>query len=136
MPPTILVVDDDPDILQLISTRLHMAKFNTLTAPSGEAALRTFFSQRPDLALLDVDMPGMGGIALCQRIREVSNTPVIFLTAMGAEADKVKGLRAGADDYIVKPFSKEELLARIEAVLRRSSLVTGKRESNIYSDGL
>jgi DNA-binding response OmpR family regulator len=135
MPATVLVVDDDSDILQLVSTRLKLAGYATLTASTVEDALRSFFANRPDLALLDVDMPGIGGFGLCQRIREVSGIPVIFLTALGAEADKIKGLRAGADDYVVKPFSKEELLARIDAALRRASMAPVSKAGAIYSDG-
>jgi two-component system KDP operon response regulator KdpE len=134
MSATILVVDDDPDILELVSTRLKLARYETITAPTANEGLRLFFANRPDLALLDVDMPGMGGLDLCERIREMSDIPVIFLTAMGAEADRVRGLQAGADDYIVKPFSKDELLARIAAALRRAAMPAVNRASHRYSD--
>ncbi len=135
MPATVLVVDDDPHILELVSTRLQLAGYQALTAPGGEEALKIFFARRPDLALLDVEMPGMGGVALCARIREVSDIPVIFLTAFGADSDKVKGLQAGADDYVVKPFSKDELLARIGAALRRAAMPSVKAAADSYSDG-
>jgi two-component system KDP operon response regulator KdpE len=132
---TVLVVDDDPDILELVATRLGLAGYRAVRASTTDEALRAFFSSRPDLALLDVDMPGLGGIGLCERIREVSDMPVIFLTALGAEADRVRGLRSGADDYVVKPFSKDELLARIAAVLRRTAAHHPGRQQFVYSDG-
>jgi len=118
----ILIVDDEPDILALVAARLEMAGHQTIQAATGEEGLRVFFDHRPELALLDIDMPGMDGIELCGRIREVSNIPVLFLTALGSEHEKVRGLAAGADDYIVKPFGRDELMARVGAVLRRASL--------------
>jgi DNA-binding response OmpR family regulator len=134
MSATVLVVDDDPDILELVSTRLRLAGYETLAAASADRALKLLFSSRPDLALLDVGMSGMDGIALCGRIREMSDIPIIFLTALGAEADRVRGLQAGADDYIVKPFSKDELLARVAAALRRAAMPAVKKISSVYSD--
>jgi DNA-binding response OmpR family regulator len=91
-----------------------------LTAGSGEAALRTFFSERPHLVVVDVMMPGMDGWELCARLREMSKTPVIMLTARSAEADKLRGFRLGVDDYVTKPFSFAEMAARIRAVLARA----------------
>jgi two-component system, OmpR family, KDP operon response regulator KdpE len=131
---TILVVDDDPDVLELVATRIGGAGYRPLMAPSAEEALKVFFARRPDLVILDVDMPGMGGLALCGRIREVSDVPVMFLSALGAESDRVKGLQAGGDDYIVKPFLKEELLARIRASLRRAAMPPVKHAPDAYSD--
>jgi OmpR family response regulator RpaB len=122
MPSKILVVDDEPDILELVETRLAMAGYETITAESGEEALKSFFTARPDLALLDLEMPGMDGFELCERIRQISDVPIIFLTVFGSEVHRVKGLQVGADDYIVKPFSKNELVARVEANLRRASI--------------
>ena len=130
----ILIVDDEPDILELVATRLEMAGHQTLKASTGEDGLRAFFQHKPDLALIDIDMPGMGGIELCGRIREVSNVPVIFLTALGAEHDKVRGLAAGADDYVVKPFGRDELVARVGAALRRATLPTSSTAPTSYSD--
>ena len=134
MPPKILVVDDEPDILELVETRLAMAGYETITAESGEEALKSFFTNRPDLALLDLEMPGMDGFELCERIRQMSDVPIIFLTAFGSEAHRVKGLQVGADDYIVKPFSKNELVARVEANLRRASMPSIQRDEEIYAD--
>jgi two-component system KDP operon response regulator KdpE len=131
----ILVVDDEPDILELVTTRLEKAGYDVVCADSGQAALRIFFQQRPDLALIDIEMPRMNGLELCTRIREVSEIPVIFLTAYGAEADRVKGLEAGADDYIVKPFGRNELAARVAAALRRAALPAVRTASaQVYAD--
>lgn len=132
----ILIVDDEPDILELVATRLEMAGHEPLKASTGEEGLRAFFQHRPDLTLIDIDMPGMDGIELCGRIREVSNTPVIFLTALGAERDKVRGLAAGADDYIVKPFGRDELVARVDAALRRATLPSSQSAPSTYSDNV
>ena len=134
MPSLILVVDDEPDILALVQTRLEMAGYETITAESGEEALKCFFTARPDLALLDLEMPGMDGFELCERIRQMSDVPIIFLTAFGSEAHRVEGLHVGADDYIVKPFSKDELVARVEANLRRASMPPVQRDEQIYAD--
>ena len=130
----ILVVDDEPDILELVQTRLEMAGYETIAAESGEEALKSFFVTRPDLALLDLEMPGMDGFELCERIRQMSDVPIIFLTAFGSEVHRIKGLQVGADDYIVKPFSKDELVARVEANLRRASMPSVQRDEQIYAD--
>lgn len=134
MPATILVVDDEPDILELVSIRLNMAGHRTVLAPNGEEALRSFFIERPDLAVVDIDLPGMDGIELCSRMREMSDIPVIFLSAMGSETDRVRGLQAGADDYIVKPFAREELAARVDAVLRRALMPAVRNGEDAYVD--
>lgn len=134
MPATILVVDDEPDILELVSMRLQMAGHRTVLASSGEEALKSFFIERPDLSLIDIDLPGIDGIELCARMREMSDIPVIFLSAMGSETDRVRGLQAGADDYIVKPFAKEELAARVDAVLRRASMPATRSGEDAYVD--
>ncbi|MDA1257759.1 MAG: response regulator, partial [Chloroflexi bacterium] len=115
----ILVVDDDPDVLEVVSQRLKLAGYRIEVAESSREALRAFYRESADLALLDVGLPEIDGYELCGRIREVSDIPVIFLTGRDNEADRVRGLKAGADDYIVKPFGAEELLARVEAALRR-----------------
>ncbi|NQW16595.1 MAG: response regulator transcription factor [Chloroflexi bacterium] len=130
----ILVVDDEPDILELVVARLEMAGHHAIQASTGEEGLRAFFEHRPELALLDIDMPGMDGIELCGRIREVSNIPVLFLTALGSENEKVRGLAAGADDYVVKPFGRDELMARVSAALRRASLPSLSKAPDAYSD--
>lgn len=116
----ILVVDDDPRLLKLVRIKLEMAGFAVTTASSGAAALEEFDLETPDATVLDVSMPGMDGFALTQRIREASNVPIIMLTAMGEQTQKVRGLELGADDYLTKPFDPDELVARVRALLRRS----------------
>ena len=117
----ILTVDDEPRFTRLIEANLTSAGYEVFIALEGQAALDLIVEEQPDLVLLDVMMPGMDGFGVLDRIREFSNIPVIMLTAKGEEADRVEGLNRGADDYVVKPFSATELLARVNAVLRRSS---------------
>lgn len=118
----ILVVDDEPRYLRLLEANLLTEGYQVFTASDGEAALEAFSSGPVDLVLLDVIMPRMDGFAVCQRIRQYSNVPIIILTAKGEEQDRVRGLDVGADDYLVKPFSVTELLARVRAVLRRAQV--------------
>jgi two-component system KDP operon response regulator KdpE len=118
---TILVVDDEPQIRRVMRTALASKGYTIAEAHSGEEALEIVRSEEPDLILLDVNMPGIGGLEACREIREHSDVPIIMLTVKSAEKDKVQALDAGADDYVVKPFSIEELLARIRAALRRAS---------------
>lgn len=132
---SVLVVEDEPEILELISTLLRLESLDVMCASSGEEGLRAFFHRRPDLAILDIGLPGMSGIDLCGRIREVSEVPVIFLSALGDEADRVKGLRVGADDYIVKPFGTDELKARVAAVLRRAAMPAVGEKRSDFTDG-
>jgi DNA-binding response OmpR family regulator len=118
----ILVVDDDRDVAQSIELALRRRGFRVTLAHSGVEALKLLRRYRPDLVLLDVLMPGMSGIEVCRRLRADENTsgmPIIFLTARGQERDRIEGLRAGADDYLSKPFNLEELILRVKAVLRR-----------------
>ena len=117
---TVLIVDDEQDMRNLIEMMLNNSKFETFTAASGTEAYDIIVREQIDLVLLDVMMPHEDGFAVCQSIRAMSNIPVIFLTARDANEDKVKGLTLGGDDYIVKPFTNDELVARIHAVLRRS----------------
>ncbi|MFJ8513904.1 response regulator transcription factor [Lysinibacillus xylanilyticus] len=117
---TVLIVDDEQDMRNLIEMMLHNAKIETITAASGTEAYDIIVREKIDLVLLDVMMPHEDGFAVCQSIRAMSNIPIIFLTARDANEDKVKGLTIGGDDYIVKPFTNDELVARIQAVLRRS----------------
>lgn len=117
---TVLIVDDEQDMRNLIEMMLHNAKMETVTAASGTEAYDMIVRENIDLVLLDVMMPHEDGFAVCQSIRAMSNIPIIFLTARDANEDKVKGLTIGGDDYIVKPFTNDELVARIHAVLRRS----------------
>ncbi len=119
--PLVLAVDDEPGVLRLIKLELSLQGFRVVTADSGETAIRVAEEQRPDLILLDITMPDMSGIEVLRAVRERSAAPIIFLTARDRDSDKVRGLEGGADDYVVKPFSAEELAARIRAVLRRSS---------------
>ncbi|HVS88769.1 MAG TPA: response regulator transcription factor [Candidatus Acidoferrum sp.] len=117
----ILVVDDEPQIRRVMRSTLSSQGYTVTEAKTGEEALDSIRKERPDLVLLDVNMPGMGGIETCREIRRSSDAPIIMLTVRKAERDKVLALDAGADDYVVKPFGMEELLARIRASLRRSS---------------
>jgi two-component system KDP operon response regulator KdpE len=119
--PLVMAVDDEAGILRLIKLELSTQGFRVITASSGEEALRTAEEQRPDIALLDIVMPEMTGLEVMRRLRERSAIPIILLTAKGGEADKVRGLELGADDYLAKPFSPDELSARVRAVLRRST---------------
>jgi two-component system, OmpR family, KDP operon response regulator KdpE len=119
-PERILVVDDEPKYVRGIQAILVASGYAVVTAQDGLTAVKLAASERPHLVLLDVRMPGMDGFETCRRIREFSMVPVIMLTAMAATADKVKGLDVGADDYITKPYSAPELLARVKAVLRRA----------------
>lgn len=117
---TILVVDDEPRYVSLVEINLTTDGYQVRTASDGQQAVDSVAEDQPDLLLLDIMMPVMDGFTACERIREFSSVPIIILTAKGEERDRVRGLDAGADDYIVKPFSAEELLARVRAVLRRA----------------
>ena len=118
---TVLVVDDEPNIVEVVGAYLRREGFNVVTAGDGEAALRMVAASSPDLIVLDVMLPKLDGLEVCRRVRASQNTPIIMLTARGEETDKLVGLGIGADDYLTKPFSPRELVARIKAVLRRSS---------------
>jgi DNA-binding response OmpR family regulator len=117
----ILVVDDDETLLRFVSEYMTREGFQLLTADRGTLALRQLYEERPDLIVLDVMMPGMDGWEVCARVRELTDVPVVMLTAKTSEADKLRGFRLGVDDYITKPFSLAELAARIRAVLSRSA---------------
>lgn len=130
-PRRILVVEDNPEILLNVRLGLQRSGFDVTTAGDGRAALSSFAAARPDLVVLDLLLPDMEGIDLCYRFREMEGPPIIMLTSLDSVSDRVEGLRAGADDYLVKPFAMAELVARIEAVLRRS----GSNSSQIeYED--
>lgn len=120
----VLVVDDDQDIRELLAQYLTKNNFDVITAGDGIEMDRLLESHQPDLIILDIMLPGDDGFTLCQRIRQSSNVPIIMLTANSDEMDRVLGLEIGADDYIAKPFSPRELLARIKALLRRTSFAT------------
>jgi len=116
---TILVVDDEPQIRRVLRATLSSRGYEIIDAKTGEEGIELVRKDKPDLILLDVNMPGMGGLEACREIRRGSNAPIIMLTVRNAERDKVAALDAGADDYVVKPFGIEELLARVRAALRR-----------------
>src|SRR5512137_515745 len=116
----ILAVDDEPLYLRLLKVNLEPEGYEVITAADGETALDLVTAKQPDLVILDVMMPKLDGITTCERIRQFSNVPIIILTARGEEQDRVRGLDVGADDYVVKPFSVTELVARVRAVLRRA----------------
>ena len=118
---TILIVDDEPQIRRVMRTTLTSHGYSVVEAASGEEALEKLRSERPDLIILDVNMPGISGIETCAEIRTSSDVPIIMLTIRNSERDKVQALDAGADDYVVKPFGVQELMARIRAALRRSA---------------
>lgn len=120
MAKRILIVDDEPRYLRLLEANLRTEGYEVVTASDGAQAVDVFSNQPIDLVLMDVMMPKLDGFGATQRIREFSNTPIIVLTAKGDEQDRVRGLDLGADDYLVKPFSATELLARVRAVLRRA----------------
>jgi DNA-binding response OmpR family regulator len=120
----VLVVDDDADIRLLLEELLRHAGYDVTTASDGRAALRAFHAEPADLVVLDLSMPELDGFETLERLRDLSDVPVIMLTARSGEIDKVRGFRAGADDYVVKPFGRQELLARIEALLRRTPKAT------------
>lgn len=134
MPKRILIVDDEPRYLRLLEANLRTDGYEIATAQDGQQALDVFSSQPPvDLILLDIMMPVLDGFATCQRIREFSNVPIIMLTAKGEEQDRVRGLDLGADDYLVKPFSATELLARVRAVLRRAQVTVEGGQTRYFT---
>ncbi|HKF75753.1 MAG TPA: response regulator transcription factor [Candidatus Dormibacteraeota bacterium] len=118
--PTVLVVDDEPRIVQLVRDYLQHAGFTVLTAGDGPTALRAAHTGRPDLVVLDLGLPGLDGLDVARALRREGEVPIIMLTARGEESDKLVGLELGADDYLTKPFSPRELVARVRAVLRRA----------------
>ena len=131
----ILIVDDDVHLADAVSRYLARAGHHVSTVADGMAALRAFEAKDPDLIVLDLMLPGMDGWEVCRRLRECSSVPIIMLTARAGESDRVLGLRIGADDYVVKPFSLRELEARIEAVLRRSDLGRAAHADLLFDDG-
>jgi two-component system, OmpR family, response regulator len=117
----ILIVDDDPHIREVLSFALAKAGMETAEAGDGEAALATIESRRPDLVVLDINMPRMDGLEVCRRLRASGDLPILFLSSRDDEIDRVVGLELGADDYVVKPFSPREVVARVAAILKRGS---------------
>lgn len=133
MDEKILIVDDEPRYLRLMEANLTTEGYNVLKAIDGQGAVDMVAEKQPDLVLLDVMMPKLDGFGACERIREFSNVPIIMVTARGNEADRVTGLDLGADDYIVKPFSATELLARVRAVLRRAQTMGSAVQQSIFN---
>jgi DNA-binding response OmpR family regulator len=131
----VLVVDDDDDIRTLVRTLIERSGATVHEAANGRDALREFHAWRPDLVVLDVSMPELDGWHVLERIRDMSDVPVLMLTARGDELERVRGLRSGADDYVVKPFGKQELVARVHALLRRAARTSSRDEPETYADG-
>ncbi len=115
----VLVVDDDPTVREVVCSYLRAERYDVSEAGDGETALAMVADDRPDLVVLDVMLPGVDGLEVCRQVRATTDLPVILLTALGAEADRVVGLELGADDYLTKPFSPRELVLRVGSVLRR-----------------
>lgn len=117
----VLVVDDDPALRELVLAILERSGYEVRLAADGRAGLRELYQWRPDLVVLDVAMPGLDGWQTLERIRDLSDVPVLMLTGRSGELERVRGLKAGADDYVVKPFGRQEILARVETLLRRAA---------------
>ena len=130
---TILAADDDPQLLRLVTRNLQLEGYDVIGASDGQQALEHIERQMPDLIMLDVMMPRMDGFTVCQRVSEFSAVPIIIVTARGQDQDKIHGLDLGADDYLTKPFSVEELLARVRAVLRRAQYTAHENGAGLRS---
>jgi two-component system KDP operon response regulator KdpE len=132
---TVLVIEDDKASSQLVATALRQDGYNVIAAYDGQEGLRLMYKSRPDLIVLDINMPAMDGWTVCQRVREVSNLPIIMLTARSEPDEIVRGLDMGADDYIIKPFQINVLLARVRSNLRRAATApTMFKKDVVYSD--
>src|SRR5687768_13927175 len=121
MQRTVLIVDDDPHIRELLAFALAKAGMATREAEDGEAALAAVRQERPDLVVLDINMPRLDGLETCRRLRAEGDVPILFLSSRDDEIDRILGIELGGDDYVVKPFSPREVVARIAAILRRST---------------
>jgi len=135
-PNTILVVDDEPSIVDVLRYNLEKANYSVLVARNGEEALQLAHSRQPDLIVLDLMLPGIDGLEVCRNLRKEDNVPIIMLTARDEEIDRVVGLELGADDYVVKPFSTRELLARIKSVLRRAQALDIRNGATMHKGAL
>src|SRR5512139_3066139 len=131
----ILVAEDEPRYIWAIQTNLEARGYHVLTASDGQTAVELAANEEPDLILLDIKMPILNGYEACRRIREFSTVPIIMITAMAEESDKVRGLDLGADDYVTKPFSVPELLARVRAALRRAEFAGGAPGEGTFEAG-
>jgi DNA-binding response OmpR family regulator len=131
----ILVVDDEPDIRELLGVLLERGGHDVRMACDGRAGLRSFHADPPDLVILDITMPELDGWQTLERIRDISDVPVLMLTARSAELERVRGLRSGSDDYVAKPFGRQELLARVDALLRRARGSSPPAAHESYADG-
>ncbi len=132
---SILLVDDDPQLIRLVRANLDSVGYKVSVAMDAQTALNQVNLELPDLVILDVMLPDLDGFGLCQRLREFSSLPIIMLTAKVEDQDKVKGLKSGADDYLTKPFNMDELLARIEAVLRRTKFPDEIKSPKAFTSG-
>lgn len=135
MKERILIIDDDPALVRVLQVSLEKEGYEIVSATSGAEGLRQAYRTQPDLIILDIMMPRMDGWEVCRRLREMCDAPIIMLTAKVGETNVVKGLKLGADDYITKPFSTEELMARIGALLRRASLPPSSRRPAVFASG-
>ncbi len=135
MSDLVLVIDDDATLLGLLAQHLSRAAYHVVTAISASAGLQMFYDHHPDLVILDIMMPKTNGWVVCERIRETSDVPIIMLTAKGAEVDRVVGLEMGVDDYVVKPFSSAELVARVGAILARYQCIPPETHPNLIVRG-
>jgi DNA-binding response OmpR family regulator len=133
---TILIVDDEPAIIDVLRYNLERVHYDVLVAQNGESALELARRKRPDLIVLDLMLPGLDGLDVCRTLRQDDDIPIIMLTARDEEVDRVVGLELGADDYVVKPFSMRELMARIKSVLRRAKAAPSKPGQTLELDAL
>jgi two-component system KDP operon response regulator KdpE len=130
----LLIIEDDADLVKALELYFARAGYAVFTAANGLEGLQTLFNERPDMVILDIAMPKLDGWEVCRRIRELSQVPIVILTARVQEEERVKGLKLGADDYVVKPFSLKELEARLEAVLRRSRAAKPMKDGVIFAN--
>ncbi|RSM63611.1 DNA-binding response regulator [Amycolatopsis sp. WAC 01376] len=131
----VLVVDDDETVRDVVRRYLEVAGFDVDVAGDGTEGLRLFSATGPDLVVLDVMMPGLNGLEVCRRLRQVSQVPVVMLTALGEEENRIAGLQLGADDYVTKPFSPKELALRVASVLRRARMPRPESAARVITDG-
>ncbi len=135
---TVVIVEDDPSISDLVDLYLRQAGFRVLQAPNGERGLELVHQHQPALVILDIGLPGIDGLEVCRRLRNTTSVPVLFLTARDGELDRIIGLELGADDYVTKPFSPREIVARVKAILRRGATPPAPNDSSTVeiADGI